>query len=164
VSSLTPRHERVPAFPAGLDQTSVRPAQLRILGAREQLCRRGRVAAQLRDARQVAPGPCGQLAIAELLCDADRASKVLLRFIEPAEISLRDAARGPGVRHLPPGAELVEDGDAAVEVRQRLLRAIEVVEDPTGLNGCVGSGELVARLLSQRARVLYEMQCAVEVA
>src|SRR5438477_7220386 len=92
------------------------------------------VASQLGHLGQCSPRPTRQLAISELVGDADRMFQVLLRLVQPADLPFRDAAGGSRVGELPASAQLREDGHSAIEPGQAFFGTAELVEDPTLLH------------------------------
>jgi hypothetical protein len=94
----------------------------------EPLLGLGSIAPALGNLAERAPHPRDQLPFAEFLRHAERSTQVILGLIEPPELADDVPAFGRGVRELPPRAQLLEDGEAALDARKRLLEAAEVLE------------------------------------
>src|SRR5712691_7198308 len=136
---------------------SARHAELLLVGAAEALLGGGAVAAAERDLGELAPCPARELALAELLGQAQGRAEVGFGLLEPAEHAVGVAALAEDVRQLPARAELGEDRHGAVQVRERLLGLLVVPVDPAERGRRDRHAELVTQVGGERERLLDQL-------
>jgi len=132
--------------------------RFRLVGSSDPLLGLRMFAAPFGDPGERTPRPARQLALAELLRDADRLAEIRLGLVQSPELPLGDPALGDRVAKLPLRSQVLEDGDRAVETRDRLLVPAQVLEDPGPLHRGHRDAELVADLLGERARLVAQLE------